>query len=196
MNAAFPSPRTPDEPMAFTRDEFWRGAMRAWGAFLVLLLTLEVVAAVIGDLTRPSGSTPFSIMLLLILLVVSLLIGGAISGLSLAIGIPIAHRIASALRHEPRVPVHLSVFALYGFGFGALVGGASYALAFASTGSTSMGPALIAAFIAGLIAGVLSAAAVTFAWWTIARDALRADRGIPRRRVTRTDPDAVVEDSL
>jgi len=194
MSAASSSPRTPDAPMAFTRDEFWRGAMRAWGVFLLLLLALEVVAVVISDplgLWSTAGST---LMLLLLVLVVSLLVGGAISGVSLVIGIPIARRIATALQHERRVKVHVIAFALYGFGFGALIGGGSYALAFVRGGSSIVQPVIFAA----LIAGALSAIAVSFAWWSVAREAVRADRGITRRtrrRIARIDPDAAVEDS-
>lgn len=196
MTIALPIPRTPDEPMAFTRDEFWRGAMRAWGSFLVLVLAIEVVAAVVSDLShidRTGVAYMSNVAILPIVLIMSLLIGGVISGLSLLIGIPIAYRVATALRRELRVSVHLIAFAAYGFGFGALIGGASYAVAFASAG-ISVGPTLNAA----LIAGALSCVAVTFAWWTIARDAVRKVRGIPRRtsRRPKVDPDAVVEDSL
>jgi hypothetical protein len=181
--------------MAFTRDEFWRGAMRAWGTFLVLLLTVEAVAAVVSDLghiDRPGVAYMSNLPVLPIVLVISLLVGGAISGLSLVVGIPVAYRLASALKRERRTSVHLTAYGLFGFAFGALIGGASYALAFASAGISVVQPSLIAA----LVAGALSCVAVLFAWWTILRDARRTDRGIPWRRPRGVDPDAAAEDAL
>lgn len=190
MSAASPSPRSRTEPMAFTPDEFRRGAMRAWGMFLLLLLAAEVATAVVSDLSyveRTGVGHVSSIAILPVVLLVSLLIGGVISGLSLLIGVPVAHRIAMALRTESRSAVHVAVYGGFGFAFGAVIGGTTYALAFASI-TSSLLPALFAA----LIAGVLSSAAVVFAWWTIARDALRAHR----RRRARTDPDADHEVSV
>ena len=43
------SPRTPDQPMAFTRDEFVMGAVSSWLFFLGLLAVTEVVIAVVSD---------------------------------------------------------------------------------------------------------------------------------------------------
>lgn len=195
MSATIPSPRTADEPMAFTRSEFWRGAMRAWGAFLVLLLTLEVVASVITDLTyraQTGVAHVYNLPLLPVLLLMSLLVGGVISGLSLLIGIPIAYRVGRALRRERRMAVHLAVYSAFGFIFGALVGGASYFVALSGSAASVGLPALYA----GLIAGGLSAAAVAFGWWTITRDVLRTHRDVPRRRRPRVDPDAAYEDNL
>jgi len=198
MSAASQSPRTRAEPMAFTRDEFRRGAMRAWGLFLVLLLAAEVVAVMVSDLIqliRTGDSHLSSLGYLPIVLGFTLVIGGAISGLALLIGVPIAFRIATALRREARMVVHLTGYGLYGFGFGAVIGGASYAVAFAGSAVSVLAPALFAA----LIAGGLSAVAVTLAWWTIVREGLRTDRGVLRpagRRRIRVDPDAAAEDSL
>ena len=188
-----PLPRTVDEPMAFTRDEFRRGTMRAWGMFLLLLLAAEVAATVVSDLTyvaRTGVGHISNIAILPVVLLMSLLIGGVISGLSLLIGVPVAHRIAVALRKEARLAVHFAVYAGFGFAFGAVIGGTAYAVA-----SASVTASLLSALFAALIAGVLSSAAVVFAWWTIARDALRGHRRTQRWRA-RTDPDAIYEDSV
>ena len=194
MSAASPSPRSRTEPMVFTPDEFRRGVMRAWSMFLLLLLAAEVATAVVSDLSyveRTGVGHVSSIAILPVVLLMSLLIGGVISGLSLLIGVPAAHRIAKALRREARLAVHVAVYAGFGFAFGAVIGGAAYAVA-----SASVAASLLPAIFAALIAGVLSSAAVVFAWWTVARDALRAHRQPRQWRRAPTDRDADYEDSL
>lgn len=191
------TPRTADEPMAFTRDEFWRGAMRAWGAFLVLLLIGEIVASVVSDVTYAAQSDVAhmsSVSILPIVLGMSLLIGGTVSGASLLLGIPLARRMATALRRQRRISVHVACYAVFGFVFGGVIGAGTYALAFFSS---SVAVALEAVLAVGAIAGALTSVAVTGAWWTIVRRALREDQGrVRRRRRERRDLDALAEDAL
>lgn len=170
------SPRTADEPMAFTKAEFWHGVGCAWAGFLALLLAIEIVASIVSDLSYSAQEgTQFlsSLSFLPTVLIVSLVVGGAVSGLSLLIGAPLAYRLAIALRRESRVFIHLIAFALFGGLFGFVIGSAVYALVFMSS-STAVQP--LAVFSVGGIAAAATSTAVAIAWAVAARRALRAER--------------------
>lgn len=160
--------RTMDGPMAFTRDDFLRGAGWALGSFLALLLAAEILLCVADDLLRmpnPANVTTLSSTSLLpLVLGYTVGIGGPIAALCLVVGSPVAYGLARAMRHETRIIVHIIAFALFGALFGALCGAAACSMLFAigSTGSPWPGIAAVGAI------GAAFTAAATVIGWTIA----------------------------
>lgn len=162
-----PSPRTANEPMAFTRTEFWRGATSAWLWSLVLLLA------------------PWAVFLNYYAVIAVVYVVPWSAGATLAFAAP-AYALGCALRRMPRMLVHLTAFAV----LGAVVGAATTGVLFLVDPSLgqSMGPMVMTVNVVG------SALAVTVGWWRTARRALRADaRPAP---AAPADPDAAAEDAL
>ncbi|CAH0202862.1 hypothetical protein SRABI121_02531 [Microbacterium sp. Bi121] len=154
--------------MAFSRAEFFRGAIASWLWFIVvhqlcLLLTMGGYGVVVLSLTLPWSF-------------------GA-----LLIGSPLAYLIGRALRGERRRWVHELIFGL----FGLVVGVLTTALAVWLTGDGLGDPAgwwPIAAIMAAS-----ACPAVVLGWRFGARETRGPEtRRRPRRRV---DPDAEHEDS-
>lgn len=162
-----PSPRTASEPMAFTRTEFWQGLTSAWLWSLPLLLV------------------PWAVFLGYYAVVAVLYIVPWSVGATLAFGAP-AYFLGRVLRRIPRVPVHLTAFAV----LGAVVGAATTGVLFVVDPSLrqAMGAMILTVNVAG------SALAVTVGWWRTARRALRAEARPALAEPA--DPDAAAEDAL
>lgn len=170
------SPRTAQEPMAFTRDELGRGGWYAWVVFMTLMLAglnvLIFVASAPSALSTPS----FSGVLLTSVMMVTIyagIIGGAVSLLVMALGLPLARLLGRALRSEPALSIHLAVYVTLGLVFGA----ATVGIASALTGIPIMQNTF------GAVLGVAAALAVPAGWSLTVRRALRDDRSLtPTRR--------------
>ncbi|UYO98576.1 hypothetical protein OED01_07685 [Microbacterium sp. M28] len=175
-----PSPRTSEEPMAFTRDEFSAGALRSWALFVGLFVGLFSLRTI-----TMSGGAPLAA--LGFVAVVSgwvALLCAAISAIGLVVLMPALWLVARSLRRERRIVVHAVVYVLVGIGVAA--GAAALAHFFADGILDLTG-----------ITAVAAAVAVPVGWWLTARRALLRDRGIisRRRRRTRVDPDMLAEDT-
>lgn len=121
MNEA--SPRSPDEPYAFTRDEAVRGALWAWLTFMALMVS--TVGAFVLALAAPSAFSPSTGLLgagyyALITLGYTILIGGGVSLAATIVLAPLAVWVARRMRHSASLATHLTVFALFGAGIGVL----------------------------------------------------------------------------
>ncbi len=182
------SPRTAEEPMAFTNDELLRGGLWAWAYFLLLLvLGMGVLSGLmaIDTGTADPGSVVISFLLFA---VVALMIGAPVSLILLPVGVMLAKPLGHLLRRTRRVSVHVVVYAALG---------------------TAVGFGYVAIFRAGnlwaplmiwdgviLVPAIAVAVAVPLGWWHTARrardeDSGRRPRPQSRRRV---DPDARAED--
>lgn len=175
MSAALPSPRTPEEPMAFTRNEFWRGARLSVGIFLGLILLLTVIGSVVLDLTplAPNTARASNIALLPIVLPVTALVAAPVSLIVMFLAHPLFHGIGRALRREPRVLVHLLVQALSGALVGAVVmGGVYFALFAFQQIQVAAGAVVIMASAGAAFTGV----SVPAGWYLAYRRARQDDR--------------------
>jgi hypothetical protein len=155
------SPRTPVEPMAFTRTEFLRGARSAWlwATFLHILawtLIFFPVGMVSAYYVVPSAVA------------------------ALVVGVAPAWWLGRLLRRTRPIAAHVVAFAA----FGAAIGVAT-TLAFVAIGG--MGNLFGDGFPFWMTAvnAVASAAAVVRGWWSTALRALRADGTAPARRSRR-----------
>ncbi|NYF28391.1 MULTISPECIES: hypothetical protein [unclassified Microbacterium] len=109
-----PSPRTTEQPMAFSRREFWRGAVATWITFNALFLLVTTV--VLAIMSR-SLQTVFSILILVAWF--QLLFVVATSALATVIGSGAAFVLGRLLRTTAGMRQHLIAFA----GLGLVVGG-------------------------------------------------------------------------
>lgn len=147
------SPRTDAAPMAFTAREFLRGAISAWGWFIVFSTVAHI----------PLAGYYFWLVLFFI---VPWSLG------ALLVGSPLAYGLGWGMRGIPSVPVHAAMFAL----FGAVVAITTTALAVLLPG-LSLGGLSVANYAFSITAVcVASAVAVPLGWWQSARRALRRDR--------------------
>ena len=170
-----PSPRTVEEPMAFTRDELIGGALRTWSLFVALFVCFAVVPFV--------GTSWDSIWFVLFIGGYAGVVSAVIAAFAAVVLTPLIWIVGRALRREHRLAVHLVVYIL--------IGGVVAAIAAAMAELIGGGyPGL------AVLAGVIALIAVPLGWWLTARTALRSDRGISprRRRHERVDVDARVED--
>lgn len=122
MNEAKQSPRTDEEPFAFTRDELWSGAGWTWVAFTALLLVITGAAMLWSTLAEPAtpGWGPRAGLLLVVQFWV-LVIGGSVSFAVIIVALPLAMLVARGMRRIRSVRVHLTVFAALGASVGVLV---------------------------------------------------------------------------
>lgn len=166
---AEPSPRTPEEPMAFTWWELTRGVIAACLVFAIAAPALALVVAVISD----PAHAGFSIYLIVAGWLLGIVPTTALAGFALA---PVAKRIGRALRHRRSLWPHLlSYFALGAAA--SLIGGAIVGLLIGATswsGDAVMGAGFVIP-LAALLAPVAGASAAT-GWLITARRALRDDR--------------------
>ena len=183
--AVWVSPRSAERPMAFTYGELARGALIAWGAFVVLLL----IAFFVPTLMIPGALTgQYVLSSLLVMTSVIIIYGGLFSFVAMLVGSPLAWLIARTLTRVRAIPVHVAIFFLLGAVIGVL---AILVLGLVFPNSVDGIQWPISALII-----VPAALAVPFGWWRSARRALRKDRGAHRPRVTNADPDALYEDAL
>lgn len=103
--------RTPERPMAFTPEDFWRGAGTAWCVFMVILLV--VVTALIA----PAGD----IGMVAVALGYAGLIGGVVALVLMLVFAPVACLLARALERVRHMAVHVVVFAVLGATVGLVV---------------------------------------------------------------------------
>lgn len=162
------SPRTPEEPMAFTRAEFGRGAWAAWFWYLATLIPTSLLSAPL------MGWDSVFVGLSALIFVVP------VSLVALALLAPAALGIGHALRRIADVRVHVAAFTALG----------------AVVGAIAMFPfALLFGFLTPYVGWFITLAlpavfCVPLGWWHTARRALH---GVPTRH---PDPDALVEDAL
>ena len=181
--------RTPDEPMAFTPAELWRGARNAWCIFMMLMLG-GLVLMIVVSMPFSGGAALSALILVAFAVGYAGVIGGGIGLIVMLAGAPLAGMLGRALRREPRVRAHLMAYGALGL----LLGGLTVC------GALMIGAVPANAFAANplvLIIACSAAVSVPLGWWSSARRALREDRGTTlRRRAPRPDPDALAEDAL
>jgi len=175
-----PSPRTAELPMAFTGWEFTRGALTAWGLFLILfgpvMLGLLVVPRLVllidamddpvtlRFLTHGPSQIPQTVLLSYIYAIpssmIAVLVGGAL-----------AYAIGHSLRRVRHRGVHLAAFALLGLAVGA--GTTLLFIALTIGFDTPIVPALTVG--APIALAATTGLAVALGWTCTVRRALRAD---------------------
>lgn len=165
------SPRTAEEPRAFTRSEFLRGTGRAWSWTTLLLLAAWTVV------TR--GAVVHTVVIILFA-----------SAVALAIGIPGAYALGRRLRSSSRTGVHLAAFAAYGAVLGSIMTALFVVL-------VSRDPAGARLALAMLLVNVpVTALGLAGAWLSTARQSLRADTAPDGESPRARHLDAAEEDAL
>ena len=169
------TPRTPSQPYAFTGDEFWEAAWRAW--WMSSVGAAAVTCAMLW---------PHVIFGLFVAAIAGLLVIAPVGFVVMLIFGPIVRRAVDALRSVRRRSVHLAVQAAGGLLIGAAVSAGVCAV---------MGAYIVAPWAPAAYAAV---PAVVFPWvWSLAeRRARLSDAGIVPKRRRRPDIDARVEDAI
>lgn len=162
------SPRTSAEPMAFTVDEFLRGAIVAWLWFIGLSTIVWFIVSPAIALVAAVFSLPWSIGGLLAFLLPARVLGWS-------------------LRRVATVWVHVVAFAVLGVAIGPVM-----TIVFSSLTSSSGYDSWSMTMIVNLLA---SACAVPLGWSHAYRRGVRNDQGRTPTRAS-TDPDAAAEDAL
>ena len=181
-----PSPRTVEEPMAFTRDELGRGAFCSWGIFMGLMLGGLIVMFIgSGFQSAPTSGWISLIGTALAFGLFAGIIGGVVSLLVMALGMPVAWLLGRALRRVAALGIHLLVYSAFGIVVGAA---AMWAVSLFFPGGVIENPV-------GWIVAASAFVAVPAGWWFAAHSALREDRGVAQRRRRAPDPDAEFEDN-
>ena len=139
--------------MAFTMREFLRGAISAWGWFIVFSTAAHLPIAGFYFWLVLYCTVPWSLGALLV-------------------GSLIAYGLGWSLRGIPSVPVHVAMFTL----LGAVVGIATTALAVLPPGSALTGLNAEDYRFSIVVVCTASTIAVPLGWWQTARRALRLDR--------------------
>ena len=110
--------RTPERPMAFAPAEFWRGALTAWGVF-VLILVVGIFLTTVAAGEQPGWGQPLPLALLSS--GYALVLGGLVSGAVVLIISPLARLLGRALAGVRNVWIHLVAFAVLGGAIGLAV---------------------------------------------------------------------------
>lgn len=163
--ASTSSPRSAEEPMAFSAGELWRGLAFAWCIFMVLLMGYLLIMMIVEAATTPSGSADASGWLVLLFLVIVASAGAWALGAAL-LGAPVAWLVGRSLRRVRQVPVHLLVYAA----FGAVIAVVAVLILNLDDGALWHEPGF------QWFIGAAATLAVPLAWWFTLRLALRADR--------------------
>ena len=170
-------PRSPHEPMAFSRDDFFRGAMWTLCAFVALLVTAEILVSVISDVVARTASpmpvASSTLALLPLTVGYTVVIAGIVGAVCLVLGSPLAYVLARSMRRVRSIAAHVVVFASFGAVFGGLCAGLVY-VGMVLGGGNSIDIAALAPIVA-LGAG-FTAAACAIGWSMAARRARRDDR--------------------
>lgn len=180
--------RTPEQPMAFRRDEVLGGGLTTWLLFVVLL-PIGILLSSLAHIPSSSGwPTVGSVWDMTLLLAVVTVVGGIVALFVLPFAVLIAWPIANTLRRVRSIPVHVLIYTALG-----VVVGITYL-------AITHGPQLQAPIALGGVIATMPALAVAIAvplgWWLTARRALRKDAGLTSRRTRRVDDDALHEDRL
>lgn len=166
------SPRSAEEPLAFTPGELWRGAGFAWCSFMILLAGGFLIAMVFDMILSTTGpeaeyiDVELMLTMNFFLFAMVLLVGGACGIVVAAGGALVAWFLGRGLRRIRPMTVHLLVYTALGAAVGAL---AVWTMSFDEGAFWTVGPYT-------WIIGVSAALAVPLGWWFSARLALRADR--------------------
>lgn len=169
------TPRTPSQPFAFTRDEFWEAAWRAW--WMSSVGAAAVTCAMLW---------PHLILGLIVASVAGLLVIAPVGFVAMLIFAPIVRRAVDAIQADRRRFVHLAVQAAAGL----LVGAAVTAVVCAALGAYIVAPWAPAAYAA------VPAVVFPWVWSRTERRARLSDAGILPERRGRPDIDAQVEDAI
>ncbi|KRA23413.1 hypothetical protein ASD65_02510 [Microbacterium sp. Root61] len=185
------SPRTEDEPMAFTRDELTAGGLCVWVTYVILLLVALTVTMIVASFTAFDRTTfPQSLLALPLVLFMAGFFGGCISFVVMLIGLPLAWLIGRGLQREPLIGIHLLAYTV----LGTVVATTAFLLLSATAWGTFLAPA---SFL-GLIIAMPAVVAVPLGWWRNLRRIRRTENPPPPppAKPRRIDPDAAYEDSL
>lgn len=190
MTGLVVSPRTAEEPMAFTRAELGRGAFLAWCTFMILLLGFFVVVAIAAATGRLLSGDPFNVLseLYISMAVIAYagLVGGSVGFVAMLAGTPLAWLIGRALRRVRHIGIHLLSFTA----FGALAGlGVAGIFSVVNLGALHLAPVL-------WLLPIMTAIAVPTGWWLTVRRARREELGLVRPRRRTRDADMVTEDAV
>jgi hypothetical protein len=171
-----PSPRTAALPMAFTGQEFARGALAAWGWFLALFAPVACLHYAVYVVSGPTSywsvsSTGFAMIPVVLLAGYCYVVPWSLAGL--LVGMPLAYGIGLALRRVQSRTIHLAVFGTLGMIVGA---GATTAEAFRNSSTVATLPS--EAIWAIPIYAVLASISVLLGWMYTVGHALMADRSI------------------
>ncbi|GAA5151655.1 hypothetical protein GCM10025768_18300 [Microbacterium pseudoresistens] len=160
--------RTPEEPMAFTRHELWRGGRRTWFVFLIELTLLLSVPSIVSAVLLPADqyqSRGSSVGMIPVFLMYGLFIGAPVSLLAMFAGTPLAGAVGRAMRRIRSLLPHALAQAAVGAFMGALVG-----LIFAAVINGNAMPEQFWSSASWLMlwgAGLTIVAAVIGWWWTV-----------------------------
>lgn len=164
--------------MAFTRDEFLRGAAWALGSFVMLLVVAEVVLVMVQEVTRrvtsPGLAVSSNLGFLPIMLGYTVLIGGSVAAVCMLIGATPAYLLARSLRRVRSIAIHVAAFTAFGAVFGGLCAGTLYAALLALDGTT-LTRSIAAIVPVAAIGAAATAAACAIGWAMTARRAYRRD---------------------
>ena len=152
-----------------TRAELRHGALVAWLTFMVLLVLVVVAVAVVGEATA-NGYLPAFLVLPAVVLY-TVVLGGAVSGLLTLLALPVASRLDRALPGDISSGARVAAFAGLGVAPG-LVGAAIVALLLAGAGND---PALAFFSPITLTAVVMTAIAATAGRWYALRRARKEE---------------------
>lgn len=184
-----PSPRTAEEPLAFTPLELTKGAMWTWLAFLVILELGLTVCAITIQVGMPSGAfLATGYMMVLVLGYATLYVGGI--GLLVTVALtPVAWMLGRMLRRQRSVPLHLLAYTALG-AVAAEVAASCLTGRVWDVTNALQDPMVAVCFIAAVIS-------VPLGWWLTARVALKDDQEDERaeRLSSRHDVDALFSEA-
>lgn len=172
MSEPLVSPRSADEPMAFSKDEVWAGGGWAWLAFNILLVTVMSIVSIWSEVAAASnGSTGMGVGTVVFVVFYTLLIGGAVALCVMLIGLPGAWFVGRRLRRVASVPTHVVVHGT----LGALLGVIVFGVYVVTIGQGRVLDALDTPLLSVTVA--LTSVSVVFGWWMASRRA-RSERRI------------------
>lgn len=178
------SPRSAEEPMAFTPGELWLGAGFAWCAFMILLgggFLIAMVVEMVLSRTGPEAAyfdIDFALTMNVLIFAAVLLVAGAVGLVAAAVGALVAWAIGRGLRRVRPMYVHLLVYAALGAAVGTL---AVWIMSLDEGAFWTAGPYTWIIVVAATLA-------VPSGWWLSARLALRGDG-----RAAAANPEIVAE---
>lgn len=179
------SPRTADEPMAFTPLDLAKGALWAWLAFMILLELGLMVFAIIAQASAPSGAFLATGYAIILMLGYSALYAGGIGMVVTVVVTPVAWMLGRMLRRHKAIRLHLLAYTALGGMIAGLAAGYLTAIGW-NVAIAVQHPVVAICFAATVIS-------VPIGWWISARGALRDHRagGRGEQLSSRGDVDAL-----